>query len=285
MADQAASSPTSPKGSSRHSAGTAPLRIAAVSYLNAVPLIWGLKKGPHRDRFDLDFILPSRCADELREGRVQVGIIPSIEYQRIPDLKIVPGLCIASSGPVRSVMLIARRPVREIRRVALDTSSRTSACLCQILLRRHFQLNPEFVAQAPDIQAMLRECDAALMIGDPALASDFPGFDVHDLADLWREMTGLPFVFALWAARSEISTPDMAAAFQDSAAYAMEHLDEMVSEEAERTGLPRPLVRTYLTENIDFQLDERNLVGLRLFYSLAHEMGLIEKLKPLEFVS
>jgi chorismate dehydratase len=243
-----------------------------------------LKKGPYQDRFELDFILPSRCADELREGHVQAGIIPSIEYQRIPNLKIVPGLCIASSGPVRSVMLIARRPIKDIRSVALDTSSRTSACLCQILLRRHFQITPQFVPHAPDIASMLRECDAALMIGDPALASDFPGLDVHDLADLWRAMTGLPFVFAFWAVRREAATPDLVEAFQGSAAYAMEHLEEMVREESARTGLPQSLVHTYLTKNIDFNLGERNLAGLRLFYSLAHELKLIDELKPLEFI-
>jgi chorismate dehydratase len=182
-------------------------------------------------------------------------------------------------------MLIARRPIKEIRRVALDTSSRTSACLCQILLRRHFQITPEFVPHAPDIKTMLERADAALMIGDPALASDFPGLDVHDLADLWRDMTGLPFVFAFWAVRREVATPDLVSAFQNAAAYSMQHLDEMVTEEAERTGLPRPIVHTYLRENIEFHLGERNLAGLRLFYSLAHELGLIENLKPLEFVS
>ena len=260
------------------------LRIAAVSYLNAVPLVWGLKKGPHRERFDVRYIVPSRCADDLREGRVEAGIIPSIEYQRIPGLRIVPGLCIASAGPVRSVMLIARRPMKEVRTVALDTSSRTSACLVKILLPRHFRINPRLVPHAPDIAAMLRECDAARMIGDPAMATDFPGLDVYDLADQWRAMTGLPFVFAIWAVRREAVTPDLAAAFQASAAYAMEHLEEIVREESARTGLTAALVHSYLTENIDFNLDERNLAGLRRFFALAQEMGLIGEARPLDFL-
>jgi chorismate dehydratase len=260
------------------------VRVAAVSYLNAVPLVWGLDKGPHHSRFEVEVMLPSRCADELRAGRFQAGIIPSIEYQRIPDLKIVPGLCIGSSGPVRSVMLIARCPIREIRSVALDTSSRTSACLLQILLRRHFQITPRLVPQAPDITAMLRNCEAALMIGDPALASDFPGLEVHDLADHWREMTGLPFVFAFWAVRPEAATEGLAKAFQESKAYAMEHLQEIVREESQRTGLSPALVHTYLTENIDFNLEGRNVEGLQRFYVLAHELKLIDRLKPLEFI-
>jgi chorismate dehydratase len=259
--------------------------VAAVSYLNAVPLVWGLDKGPHRNRFDVEVMLPSRCADELRAGRFQAGIIPSIEYQRIPDLRIVPGLCIGSSGPVRSVMLISRCPLNEIRSVALDTSSRTSACLLQILLKRHFQIAPRLVPQAPDITTMLRDCEAALMIGDPALATDFPGLAVYDLADHWREMTGLPFVFAFWAVRREVATAGLVQAFQESKAYAMDHLEEIIREESHRTGLSSALVRTYLTENIDFDLKGENLQGLQRFFTLAHELKLIDELRPLEFIS
>jgi chorismate dehydratase len=229
-------------------------------------------------------MLPSRCADELRAGRFQAGIIPSIEYQTIPDLKIVPGLCIGSSGPVRSVMLVARKPLKEIRSVALDTSSRTSACMVQILLKCHFRIEPRLQPQEPDISVMLRSSEAALIIGDPALASDFPGLKVYDLADQWRAMTGLPFVFAFWAVRSEAANDELAKAFRESKDYAMEHLKEVVWEESARTGLPQSLVHTYLTENIDFNLAGRNLEGLRRFYELAYELGFIEHLKPLEFI-
>ena len=159
-----------------------PLRVAAVSYLNSVPLVWGLVHGPHRDLFQVDFILPSECADALRDGKADAGIIPSIEYQRIPGLKIVPGLSVSSSGPVRSVLLISRVPAGEIRSVALDTSSRTSVSLVQILFRRHYKVAPRFAPHPPDLQAMLQKHDAALMIGDPALATDFPGLRVYDLA-------------------------------------------------------------------------------------------------------
>ena len=266
------------------SQGSNRLRIAAVSYLNAVPLIWGLKHGPKRGDFQVDYMLPSACADALRNGTAQASIIPSIEYQRIPGLRVVPGLCIASSGPVRSVLLLAKRPVPEIRSVALDTSSRTSSCLVQIVLRKHFGISPRFVPRNPDLPTMLEECDAALLIGDPALAMDFQGLDVYDLAELWKAMTGKPFVFAFWAVRQEAASEQVVKAFQESARFAFEHFDEMVAEESVNTGLPAGLVREYLTKNIDFELGEKNLDGLRLFYALAKELSLIEQARPLDMV-
>ncbi len=261
-----------------------PLRVAAVSYLNSVPLVWGLRHGPHKDRFQVHNTLPSQCADDLRTGNAGAGIIPSIEYQRIDDLKIVPGLSVSSSGPVQSVLLISKTPVERIRSVALDTSSRTSACLIQILMKRHYGIAPKIVPHAPDLDAMLAKCDAAMMIGDPALATDFPGLQVRDLAEDWRALTGLPFVFAFWAVRGEEARSDLTQAFQESAAYSMRHLEQIIAEETQRTGFTPELIRIYLTENIDFTLGEKNLEGLRLFYSMAHEDGLIPHCKPLEFL-
>ncbi|HWP84268.1 MAG TPA: menaquinone biosynthesis protein [Terriglobia bacterium] len=263
---------------------TSPLRAAAVSYLNAVPLYWGLLYGPHRHRFRVTFELPARCADALQAGDVDAGIIPSIEYQRIPNLKIVPGLAVASAGPVRSVLLISKRPVQEIRKLALTTASRTSVCLLQILMRCRYRIAPELAPQEPNLAAMLQTCDAALLIGDPALVSDFPGLEVYDLAEEWRALTGLPFVFAVWAVRSEAARPELVRLFQESVLYAMEHLAEIVVQQAARTGLPPEIVRSYLTEHIDFSLGVENLNGLRRFYQLAHEQGLIEQRKPLEFI-
>ena len=262
-----------------------PLRVAAVSYLNAAPLVWGLIHGPLRDRFQVDFMVPARCADALCDGEVDAGIIPSIEYQRIPGLKIVPGLSISSAGPVRSVLLISQCPIQQVRSLALDTSSRTSACLAQILLQRHYQLAPRLEPETPNLRTMLSRCDAALMIGDPALASDFPGLLVYDLAEEWRAMTGLPFVFAVWGVRKEAASPELVKQFQQATAYALEHLEEIIRFEAKRTGLPCSLIREYLTKNIDFSLSAENLKGLTLFYRLAQEMGLTNGTKPLEFVS
>jgi len=262
----------------------APLRCAVVSYLNAVPLFWGLQHGPDHERFRLEFMLPSKCSDALRAAEVQAAILPSIEYQRIEGLKIVPGLSVSSMGPVRSVLLISKVPAGEIRTLAVDTSSRTSACLIQILLQRRYQCSPQVIPHAPQITAMLRECDAGLMIGDPALSSSFTDLRVYDLADEWRAMTGLPFVFAFWAVRTEAASGDLAAPFQRSAEYALQHLEEIKQSESHRTGLPVSLIHDYLTKNIDFSLGEKSLEGLRTFYRLAHEMGFTEEVKPLEFV-
>ena len=261
-----------------------PLRVSAVSYLNTAPLIWGMLHGPQRGYFDLDFTVPSKCADALRTGQAQAGIMPSIEYQRIENLKIVPGLSISSSGPVRSVLLISRCPVDRIQSLALDTSSRTSACLAEILLKRHYHIAPSLKPSEPNLSAMLRECDAALMIGDPALASEMPGLYVRDLAEDWYAMTGLPFVFAFWAVRSEAASTELIAPFQQSAAYGLEHVEEIAQSESERTGLSASVIRTYLTKNIDFSLGRENLRGLQQFYSLAQELGLSNGTRPLEFI-
>jgi len=268
------------------SEGRGPLHACVVSYLNAVPLFWGLQHGPQRGLFHLDFMLPSRCADVLRNGQAQAAILPSIEYQRIDGLKIVPGLSISSAGPVRSVLLISRCRAERIRSLAVDTSSRTSACLVQILLQQHYHVGPQLQPCAPELSAMLRECDAGLIIGDPALASDFPGLHVYDLADEWRAMTGLPFVFAFWVVREEaVGAMDWVFPLQQSKNYAMEHLEEIAQSESKRTRLPIPLIISYLTENIDFSFGEQNLEGLRTFYRMAHELGLTNGVKRLNFVS
>ena len=262
-----------------------PLRIAAVSYLNAVPLVWGLVHGPQRGRFQVEFMVPSRCADALREGSADAGVIPSIEYQRIEDLKVVPGLSVSSAGPVRSVLLISRCSAEKIGSLALDISSRTSVCLVQLVLRRRYGVAPSLHPHAPNLPAMLHEYDAALVIGDPALASNLPGLFVYDLADEWRAMTGLPFVFAFWGVRQEAASPEWVPVFQEAAAYAMAHLEEILPAESERTGLPVSLIRSYLTENIDISFGAKNLEGLERFYALAHEQGLIERNKPVEFIA
>lgn len=265
-----------------------PLRVAVVNFLNSVPLFWGLQHGPQQGLVQLDFMLPSECADALRCGRVQGAILPSIEYQRIEGLEIVPGLAVASPGPVRSVLLFSRVPPRDIRTLALDTSSRTSVCLVQILLQRRYNARPCLVPSPPNLSAMLRENDGALIIGDPALGTplelEIPGLHIYDLADEWRELTGLPFVFAIWTFRGNAGARDLVVPFQQATGYAMEHLDEIAASETLRTGLPVPLIRSYLTENIDFSLGERSLQGLREFYRMAFDAGLTERNKDLEFI-
>ena len=243
-------------------------------------------KGDERGRFDLALTTPAECAEDLRAGRADIGIIPSIEYQRIDEVRVLPGLSIACKDRVRSVLLLSRGPLEAVRSVALDTSSRTSAALVEVLLRKFYGLDFRSIPCAPDPQSMLSLADAALLIGDPALV--YRGQErVFDLAAEWRRFTGLPFVFAVWACRAAV--PDLDADglrrdFTHSRDYGVSRVDEIAAEYAPRLGLSAAELRIYLTENIDYTLDEENLAGLRLFYRLAHEVGAIPTVKDLEFL-
>ncbi len=258
-------------------------RVSVVKYLNTVPLIWGMLHGEQQGKFDLSFTTPACCADALARGQVDVGIIPSIEYQRIPGACIVGGVSIASKALVKSVLLLSNKPVEQVERVALDNSSRTSVALVTILLRTFYGRNAEFTPFEPDADEMLRCNDAALVIGDPALAYRGPAPYVYDLASEWRKFTGLPFVFALWVGISAIEMRRLREHFEGSRDYGVAHIDEIAREYAPKYRLAAADVKIYLTENIDYSLDSENMEGLRLFYRLAHEAGLIPESRDLEF--
>ena len=181
--------------------------LGAVDYLNARPLVYGLEL--RNDLFSLRFDVPSKCAALLHEGSIDAGMIPSIEYLRGRDYRIVPGIGIISDGPVASVALFTTTPVSSIRTIAADTSSRTSNALLRILCAERFGVDPEFHPMPPDPEAMLRRCDAALIIGDPALFLDHErlGAEKVDLGEQWTSMTGLPFVWAFWAGRQGALSP------------------------------------------------------------------------------
>jgi predicted solute-binding protein len=176
------------------------IRISLVHYLNAAPLGWSFVHGPHKDRFEVIPASPARCAEQLALGEVDIGVIPSIEYQRIPNLTIIPGIAIAALSAVRSVILVRHRD-RAIRTVALDTSSRTSADLLKLLLEDRSGLRPRYIHHAPNLPAMMESCDAALLIGDAALQVAEGDYEILDLAQAWAEWQRRPFVFAFWACR------------------------------------------------------------------------------------
>jgi chorismate dehydratase len=258
-------------------------RVSVVKYLNTAPLIWGMLKGEQQGKYDLDFTTPAKCADDLRRGAAAVGIMPSIEYQRMERLRVLPGCSIASKGIVRSVLLLSKMPVEQVSTVALDNSSRTSATLVRVLLQK-FYSRPVRVATAdPEPQVMLQHADAALLIGDPALTFDAPGLMVYDLAAEWKKFTGLPFVFAVWAGHEEAGLCRLCGDFEASRDYGLDHLDGIACEYAPRLGLAPEAVKVYLKENIDYSLDEENLKGLDLFYRLAHEIGLIPEVREIQF--
>jgi chorismate dehydratase len=284
------------------------LRISIVEYLNTAPLVRGFTHGPLREKYELSFTVPSQCAEALRAGAVDLAIIPAIEYQRIPGLVVLPNLAIASKKSVRSLLLISSKPIQEVRKIALDKSSRSTQALTRILCRKRWGIEPEFFEAEPDLQSMLRSADAALLIGDPALRLAFrmenrgvsettgellfsgasAGFTdgatlfAYDIVEKWRSLTSLPAVLAVWAARRGTVTAELVRDFQSSAAYGKQRVDEISVEAAAAMELPADKLRRYLTENIDYSLDEDNLRGLRRYYDFAAELGLISSMRPLE---
>jgi chorismate dehydratase len=259
-------------------------RISIVSYLNSYPLSWGFIWGRQKDEFEPVFSTPSQCADLLATGMVDVGLIPVIEYQRIPGLKVVPGLSLAAKKQVRSVLLLSKLPITQVRTVALDSSSKTSVCLLQILFRDRFRLQPAMNPVPPNVEAMLQTHDAALVIGDVALKARDYGLFKYDLAEEWRALTGKPFVFAFWGVRKSSRVCDPFP-FLDSFEQGHGHLQDIVSEQSVKLQLPEEFLLSYLSDSMNYCLDDDNLEGLELFYQSAHRLGLVSELKDIEFLS
>jgi chorismate dehydratase len=244
--------------------------VSAVSFLNTTPLVWGMLHGPQRGLFDLDFRLPSACADQLATGAADIGIVPCFELTR-QDLEIIPGTGIACHGAVRSILLISKCPAGEIRTLAADTSSRTSVELARVLLERRFGAGPQSIPHAPDLDAMLRVADAALIIGDPALHIDPSAlpWHVYDLGAEWLELTGLPMVFAVWAGRKGAVTPEITESFQASYQFGRDHMEAIVAAESIARGFQPEVVREYLTRYIVHELGPREHEGMQLFLEYA----------------
>jgi chorismate dehydratase len=287
------------------------LRISVVEFLNTAPLVWGFTEGPLSGKYDLSFAVPSLCAEALRSGKADIGIIPAIEYQRMDGMVALPGMAIASKREVRSLLLVAKKPIELAKRIALDTSSRSTVALVRMLAAERWKISPEFVDAAPEPSEMLRIADAALVIGDPALAISLkmdtladnapsgeqccqgdpddmpvPGFEtlfVYDVVHQWREMTGKPSVLAIWAGRREVVTPEVVADFLASKKYGQEHVREIAEAASIKLDMPPRALERYLTENINFDLDEENLSGLRLYFEKAAAAGLIPRARTIEF--
>jgi len=267
-----------------------PLRISAISYLNTAPLMWNFEHGQVGREFEISYTLPSSCARALAEGTADIGIIPAAAYTQIPGLQVLPDVAIASRRAVRSILLVSQIPVDLVRTVALDTSSMTSVALAKILFEKWLGGGRTFTPMEPDIDKMLGECDAGLLIGDPALRVDRRLYHTLDLAEEWIRYTGKPFVFAFWAVRGEAlreADPalDLAGVFRESRDQGLspESLDQISREWAPRLGLSESDVRTYLTENIHYQLDAGCVEGLRLFYRYAVELGFLPEAPELRF--
>ena len=251
------------------------LRFSVVDFLNARPLTWGLLQDPPPG-VEVSRDAPSVCADKLASGAADVGLIPSIEYQRILGLTAVEGLGIAASTEVRSVLLVSKVSRERIRSVSLDPASRTSAALTRVLLKRRYGIEPSYGESLPD-------ADASLVIGDPALKSTLNGQVVLDLAAEWRAFSGHPFVFAFWAVRPGAPAGEAARIVRASYERARRDFPTLVAREAAASGLSEAVVEDYLRHSLHFELHAGDLEGLDLFYRLAAEDGLIPVARPLEF--
>jgi predicted solute-binding protein len=230
--------------------------------------------GPQRDLFDLEFAIPAVCADRLASRAADIGIVPSFELTR-QNLETIPGAGIACHGAVRSILLISSRPAAEIRTLAADSSSRTSVELARVILQQKYGARPQLTRHAPDLDRMLQSADAALIIGDPALRIDparLPYYS-YDLGREWVEMTGLPMVFAVWAAQPGIVTPALADAFLESCRFGRGRIEAIVTAEAARREFAPDLVREYLTRNIVHELAPRDYQGMDLFLRYARELA------------
>jgi chorismate dehydratase len=252
------------------------LRFSVVDFLNARPLIWGLLENPPAG-VEVSRDVPSVCADKLASGEADVGLIPSIEYQRIPGLKVVPGLGIAASSEVRSVLLVSNVSREKIRSVALDPASRTAAVLTRLLLKRRYEIEPIYRETSSGT-------DAALVIGDPALKARLNGHVVLDLAAEWRAFSGHPFVFAFWAVRPGVPAEEVARLVRDSYAAGRREFSRLVAKEAAESGLTPAVIEDYLRHSLHFELDPGDLEGLDVFYEMAAEEGLIPAARRIDFI-
>lgn len=283
------------------------VRLGAVGYLNARPLVYDLERLP---RFDVRYDTPSECARLLHDGATDLGLIPSIEFLRGGPYRIVPDVAIASDGPVASVALYTTKPIDAIRSIALDTSSRTSVALTQVLCARQFKIAPALVHLGPDLTAMLARCDAALIIGDAALLLDHtkvrlkadattdvgadatadlrgvrlqPDIQKIDLGEVWHSLTGLPFVYAFWAGRPGVLSGEDVTALQQARSAGVAQPERIAQAYFANAPQHQALGARYLRDNIKYHLGDAERAGLEMFYRYAAEAGVVADAARLDF--
>lgn len=268
------------------------LRISAISFLNTAPLMWDFEHGDAGRHFEIEYTIPSACAAALAANQADIGIIPAFTYAQIPGLVILPNIAIAAKDRVRSILLISKKPIAEVRTVAVDTSSRTSVALLQVLFTKFFGGERELKPHPPKLEEMLEGNDGALLIGDAALKVTLAAdYHLYDLAHVWREQTGQPFVFAFWAVRldalnRQVKDVCLTKVFRESRDHGLEpqNLAVIANEWSPKLDLSEEDIRSYLTDNIHYYLDRENHTGLQLFFQYAREIGLIAAVPELRFL-
>jgi chorismate dehydratase len=262
-------------------------RISASSYSNTAPLVWSFLYGSNRGSVELIMDnAPARSAELLAQDRVDAALVPIISYQLLDNVRLVPDVCVGAKKRVQSVCLVTKgEDLADVKSVALDVSSRTSVVLTKVIFREFIGTKPVWQDASPNIEAMLAGSDAALIIGDPALALSEPGatatgLRTFDLAELWYKQTGLGFVFAMWMTRRSTVSVDLAAARDEG----IQNLGRIARNYAENIGIDEAAMKEYLSESISYSVDNSMRQGMELYFSLAEKHGLIEKVRPLEFI-
>ncbi|MBI2191951.1 MAG: menaquinone biosynthesis protein [Planctomycetes bacterium] len=262
--------------------GPGNIKLGAVRYLNARPLVEGLEELAPWARVTLD--TPRRLAASLRQGSIDVGLVPCLEYPRLGQASVIPGISISSRGDVWSVRLVSCRPVESIRTLALDVSSLSSVTLARVLCWEKFGIRPRFLDSSPDLSVVGRAADGLVLIGDPAMAAEAGSFPfVYDLGREWHEFTGLPFVYAFWLARSPEADGRVVEALQQAKARGLARLKNIADEEARRLGLPSEVCREYLERRIGYDLGEEEMAGLHRFFELCTRHDLAPPVSSLRF--
>jgi len=268
--------------------------------------MWDFEHDPEQsrlaERYSIHRTMPSECAAELAQGAADIGLIPIASYTTIPGLAVIPGCTIASIDRVRSILLVLRSStgVQAVKTVATDTSSLTSVAYTQILFHRVWKAAPEFVPHPPDLDEMLSRCDAALLIGDPALAAledamaretrTGERLEYIDLAHEWRQHTSTPWVSAFWAVRQQALPLESRAVssvvddFLNSRDHGLKHIDDIAAEWSAKVALPHEAIRRYLTDNIHYILDQDCRDGMELFFEYAAECGALPEAPPLRWL-
>jgi chorismate dehydratase len=278
------------------------VRISVVQYLNSVPLAWGILEGPQKDFFEAVYHTPAECAEQLSGGKVDIGLIPSIEYQRIPGTRVIPGPAIASRNRAASVLLLSKVPLANVKTVAYDKGSRSSVALTKVILNGYYKNRPDFKESEPDPVTMLASSDAALLIGDSALKFRYENrfatsYKVHgygqdgpqpiqvfDLVERWNQMTGLPFIFAFWTARKGFTDQSVVDKLVESRAFGMAHLDDIATRYAEKLSPDKDFLYGYLSRNMDYHMDQYGVEALREFFKKAKRAGAISAVRGIDFL-
>jgi chorismate dehydratase len=261
------------------------LRIGSVPYLNAKPLIDWFHEPVCTAQAEVIYAVPSELARMLRRDEIDVANVSIFEGFQNSDLILVPNISISAYSAVKSVRLFSRVPFDQILSVALDTSSLTSAALTRILLAETFGIQPEFVAHPPQLEQMLAQHDAGLIIGDLKLFQLPPHVQVYDLGQGWHDLTGLPFVYAAWLARADRVSPELVVALQASKTWGLAHLEELAAKWATRWKLPLDRCRDYLLHVMNYDLTPEQMRGLQTFQRKCLEHQLIDEILPLKTAS